>query len=75
MILRVLWLPYSFLSSRFSHMVGKVTAAMCARLGLRCVVVIGADDASAQEKDVLEMKWIGTCEPGSAGDWDPPGYP
>ncbi|CDM37729.1 hypothetical protein DTO013E5_6266 [Penicillium roqueforti] len=38
---------------------GKFTAAMCARLGLRCVVVIGADDASAQEEDVLEMKSLG----------------
>jgi tryptophan synthase len=38
---------------------GKVTAAMCARLKLRCVVVIGADDASAQEEDVLEMKSLG----------------
>ncbi|KAJ5503839.1 Tryptophan synthase beta subunit-like PLP-dependent enzymes superfamily [Penicillium fimorum] len=38
---------------------GKFTAAMCARLGLRCVVVMGADDASAQEQDVLEMKSLG----------------
>ncbi|KAJ5700765.1 hypothetical protein N7536_003778 [Penicillium majusculum] len=38
---------------------GKFTAAMCARLGLRCVVVIGADDASAQEQDVLEIKSLG----------------
>ncbi|KAJ5505277.1 Tryptophan synthase beta chain [Penicillium expansum] len=38
---------------------GNFTAAMCARLGLRCVVVIGADDASAQEQDVREMKLLG----------------
>ncbi|KAJ5971619.1 uncharacterized protein N7479_001537 [Penicillium vulpinum] len=38
---------------------GKFTAAMCARLGLRCVVAMGADDASAQEEDVLEMKSLG----------------
>ncbi|KGO74249.1 Tryptophan synthase, beta chain [Penicillium italicum] len=38
---------------------GNFTAAMCARLGLRCVVVIGADDASAQEQDVRGMKSLG----------------
>ncbi|KAJ5779829.1 hypothetical protein N7457_007549 [Penicillium paradoxum] len=38
---------------------GKFTAAMCARLGLSCVIFMGADDASAQEKDVLEMKSLG----------------
>lgn len=38
---------------------GSFTAAMCARLGLRCVVVMGADDARAQEEDVLEMKMLG----------------
>ncbi|KAJ5391150.1 Tryptophan synthase beta chain [Penicillium cosmopolitanum] len=38
---------------------GNFTAAMCARLGLRCVVVMGADDARAQEEDVLEMKMLG----------------
>ncbi|CAG8197568.1 unnamed protein product [Penicillium olsonii] len=38
---------------------GTFTAAMCARLGLRCVVVMGADDANSQEEDVLEMKMLG----------------
>ena len=38
---------------------GNFTAAMCARLGLRCVVVMGADDANAQQEDVLEMKMLG----------------
>ncbi|KAJ5087039.1 hypothetical protein NUU61_008346 [Penicillium alfredii] len=38
---------------------GNFTAAMCARLGLRCVVVMGADDAHAQQEDVLEMKLLG----------------
>ena len=38
---------------------GNFTAAMCARLGLRCVVVMGADDAQAQEEDMLEMKMMG----------------
>ncbi|KAJ5206412.1 Tryptophan synthase beta subunit-like PLP-dependent enzymes superfamily [Penicillium cf. griseofulvum] len=38
---------------------GNFTAAICARLGLRCVVVMGSDDASAQEEDVLEMKSLG----------------
>ncbi|KAJ5344479.1 hypothetical protein N7452_002483 [Penicillium brevicompactum] len=38
---------------------GNFTAAMCARLGLRCVIVMGADDANAQEEDVLEMKMLG----------------
>ncbi|OQE18339.1 hypothetical protein PENSTE_c018G01245 [Penicillium steckii] len=38
---------------------GNFTASMCARLGLRCVVVMGADDACAQEEDVLEMKMLG----------------
>ncbi|OOQ87251.1 Tryptophan synthase beta chain [Penicillium brasilianum] len=38
---------------------GNFTAAMCARLNLRCVVVMGADDAQAQEEDVLEMKMLG----------------
>jgi tryptophan synthase len=38
---------------------GNFTAAMCARLGLRCVVVMGADDALAQQEDVLEMKMLG----------------
>lgn len=38
---------------------GNFTAAMCARLGLRCVIVMGADDAQAQEEDVLEMKLLG----------------
>ena len=38
---------------------GSFTAAMCARLGLRCVVVMGADDAQAQPEDVLEMKMLG----------------
>ncbi|KAJ5902751.1 hypothetical protein N7495_003279 [Penicillium taxi] len=38
---------------------GNFTAAMCARLGLRCVIVMGADDAQAQPEDVLEMKMLG----------------
>lgn len=38
---------------------GNFTAAMCARLGLRCVIVMGADDAQAQREDVLEMKLLG----------------
>lgn len=38
---------------------GCFTAAMCARLGLRCVVVMGTDDANAQQDDVLEMKLLG----------------
>lgn len=38
---------------------GNFTAAMCARLGLRCVIAMGADDANAQEEDVLEMKMLG----------------
>lgn len=38
---------------------GNFTAAMCARLGLQCVVIMGADDAYAQEEDVLEMKMLG----------------
>ncbi|KAK5787985.1 hypothetical protein VI817_010481 [Penicillium citrinum] len=38
---------------------GNFTALMCARLGLRCVVVMGADDAYAQKEDVLEMKMLG----------------
>ncbi|CAI7585566.1 unnamed protein product [Penicillium manginii] len=38
---------------------GTFTAAMCARLGLQCVVVMGADDACAQEEDVLDMKMLG----------------
>ncbi|KAJ5662568.1 Tryptophan synthase beta chain [Penicillium maclennaniae] len=38
---------------------GNFTAVMCARLGLRCVVIMGADDAQAQEEDVLEMKMLG----------------
>lgn len=38
---------------------GTFTAAMCARLGLRCVVVMGADDAQAQQENVLEMKMLG----------------
>lgn len=38
---------------------GTFTAAMCARMGLRCVVLMGADDAQAQEEDVLEMKMLG----------------
>lgn len=38
---------------------GNFTAAMCARLGLRCVIIMGADDALAQEEDVLEMKMLG----------------
>ncbi|KAJ5593867.1 uncharacterized protein N7459_000075 [Penicillium hispanicum] len=38
---------------------GNFTAAMCARLGLRCVVVMGTDDAQAQREDVLEMKMLG----------------
>ncbi|KAJ6114329.1 hypothetical protein N7486_000107 [Penicillium sp. IBT 16267x] len=38
---------------------GKFTAAMCARLGMRCVVVMGAADALAQEGDVLQMKMLG----------------
>jgi tryptophan synthase len=38
---------------------GKFTAAMCARLGLRCVIVMGAADALAQEADVLEMEGLG----------------
>ncbi|KAJ5476843.1 hypothetical protein N7475_002572 [Penicillium sp. IBT 31633x] len=38
---------------------GKFTAVMCARLGLRCVVVMGADDANAQQKDVLKIKSLG----------------
>lgn len=38
---------------------GKFTAAMCARLDLRCVVVMGADDAQAQHEDLEEMKLLG----------------
>ncbi|KAI2795257.1 Tryptophan synthase [Penicillium oxalicum] len=38
---------------------GSFTAAMCARLNLRCVVVMGADDAQSQREDVLEMKMLG----------------
>lgn len=38
---------------------GNFTAAMCARLGMRCVVMMGADDADAQHEDVLEMKMLG----------------
>ncbi|KAJ5272953.1 hypothetical protein N7478_008078 [Penicillium angulare] len=38
---------------------GNFTAAMCARMGLRCVVLMGADDALAQEEDVLEMRMLG----------------
>ncbi|KAJ5567786.1 hypothetical protein N7535_007092 [Penicillium sp. DV-2018c] len=38
---------------------GKFTSAMCARLGLQCVVTMGADDAQAQQKDVLEMEALG----------------
>lgn len=38
---------------------GNFTAAVCARLGLRCVVVMGADDAQTQQEDVLEMKMLG----------------
>ncbi|KAJ6157917.1 Tryptophan synthase beta chain [Penicillium chermesinum] len=38
---------------------GKFTAAMCARLGLRCVVIMGADDAQAQQEDVVKMKLLG----------------
>lgn len=38
---------------------GNFTAAMCARLGLQCVVVMGADDAQGQKEDVLEMKMLG----------------
>ncbi|KAJ5156803.1 hypothetical protein N7492_009606 [Penicillium capsulatum] len=38
---------------------GSFAAAMCARLGLRCVVVMGADDAQAQPEDILEMKLLG----------------
>ncbi|KAJ5871222.1 uncharacterized protein N7529_003575 [Penicillium soppii] len=51
---------------------GTFTAAMCARLGLRCVVVMGADDANAQQEDVLEMKLLGAkvltaCTPSGMG--------
>ncbi|KAJ5623570.1 Tryptophan synthasebeta chain [Penicillium lividum] len=38
---------------------GNFTAAMCARLGLRCVIVMGAADVLAQNEDVLEMKMLG----------------
>ncbi|KAJ5679882.1 hypothetical protein N7462_008126 [Penicillium macrosclerotiorum] len=38
---------------------GNFTAAMCARLNLQCVVIMGADDAQSQEEDVLEMKMLG----------------
>lgn len=38
---------------------GNFTAAMCTQLNLRCVVIMGADDAQAQEEDVLEMKMLG----------------
>lgn len=38
---------------------GNFTAATCARLGLRCVIIMGADDAQAQEEDVLAMKMLG----------------
>ncbi|GLI81828.1 hypothetical protein PoHVEF18_010219 [Penicillium ochrochloron] len=38
---------------------GNFTAIMCARLNLQCVVVMGADDAQAQQEDVLEMKMLG----------------
>ncbi|KAJ5083010.1 hypothetical protein N7532_012053 [Penicillium argentinense] len=38
---------------------GSFTAAMCARFGLRCVIIMGEDDAHAQEEDVLEMKMLG----------------
>ncbi|KAJ5639045.1 uncharacterized protein N7484_006907 [Penicillium longicatenatum] len=38
---------------------GNFTAAMCARLGMRCVVIMGAADALAQKEDVLQMKKLG----------------
>lgn len=38
---------------------GNFTAAMCARLGLRCVVMMGSDDGRVQQEDVLEMKLLG----------------
>jgi tryptophan synthase len=38
---------------------GAFTAAMCARLGLRCVIVMGAYDATAQHEDVLQMETLG----------------
>lgn len=38
---------------------GSFTAAMCARLGLRCVVVMGTDDANAQHDDVVNMELLG----------------
>ncbi|CAG7998320.1 unnamed protein product [Penicillium salamii] len=38
---------------------GSFTAAMCGRLGLRCVIVMGTDDANAQRDDVDKMKSLG----------------
>lgn len=38
---------------------GSFTAAMCGRLGLRCVIVMGTDDANAQRDDVGKMKSLG----------------
>ncbi|CAL5874299.1 uncharacterized protein PFLUO_LOCUS8593 [Penicillium psychrofluorescens] len=38
---------------------GSFTAAMCARLGLRCVVIMGSDDGRVQQEDILEMKLLG----------------
>ncbi|KAJ6125851.1 hypothetical protein N7471_010344 [Penicillium samsonianum] len=38
---------------------GNFTTAMCARLGLRCVVVMGADEALAQEQEVFKMMMLG----------------
>lgn len=38
---------------------GKFTAAMCARLGMRCVVIMGTADALSQGEDVLEMEMLG----------------
>ncbi|CAG8214873.1 unnamed protein product [Penicillium olsonii] len=51
---------------------GSFTAAMCARLGLRCVIVMGTDDAQAQSNDVAEIKALGakvltTCTPSGMG--------
>lgn len=38
---------------------GAFTAAMCARFGLRCVVVMGTDDADAQHADVDKIQLLG----------------
>ncbi|KAJ5472032.1 Tryptophan synthase [Penicillium diatomitis] len=38
---------------------GKFTALMCAHLNLKCVVIIGADDAEKQENGIHEIEKLG----------------